>query len=106
MSYTMAQQLEELVADRLGVFLKKSGSAVTGMPVAPPVDIRADSLGNPYHQQEVLDYLFKPHPEEYRGFIKGELHHGKVSVVYYRFKVGVQVCAQPENYLAGAMEVR
>lgn len=85
----MSFVLEELVVNEKGVFLKPEhgGKAVMVTPVGRIVDIRTDGLGNPYHKPEVVDYMFKAHPDEIRGFITGAPHDHKISIQYYACRV-------------------
>ncbi|MDO8656791.1 MAG: hypothetical protein Q7K45_06140 [Nanoarchaeota archaeon] len=81
--------LEELVVNEKGVFLtpEHGGQAVITTPVCYPTEIRVDGLGNPSHKPEVVDYLFRKHPDEIRGFTKGPEHDHKAPVQYFACKV-------------------
>ncbi len=81
--------LEELVVNDEGVFLKPEhgGQAVIAIPVGYPIEIRVDSLGNPCHKLPVVDYLFRAHPDEIRGFATGPQHDHKASIQYYACRV-------------------
>ena len=81
--------LEELVVNEKGVFLtpEHGGKAVIVTPVGYIAEIRVDALCNPCHKQPVLDYLFRTHPYEIRGFTKGVPHDHKAPIQYYACKV-------------------
>ncbi len=81
--------LEELVVNEKGVFLtpEHGGQAVLVTPVGYIAEIRIDALGNPCHKPLVLDYLFRGHPYEIRGFTKGVPHDHKAPIQYYACRV-------------------
>ena len=85
----MESVLEELVVNEKGVFLtpEHGGQAVITTPVCYPAEIRVDGLGHPCHKILVIDYLFRKHPDEIRGFTKGPEHDHKASVQYFACKV-------------------
>ena len=93
----MSFVLEELVVNEKGVFLKPEhgGKAVIVTPVGRIVDIRTDGLGNPHHKPEVVDYVFKEHPDEIRGYITGIVHEHKASIQYYACRVKGDGSGQP-----------
>ncbi len=91
--------LEELVVNENGVFLtpEHGGKEVTITPVSGIADIRVDGLGHPYHKPQVIDYLFRKHPDEIRGFTKGPPHDHKASIQYYACRVKEEGSGQPPS---------
>lgn len=82
--------LEELVVNENGVFLKPEHGGkevVIITPVGGIAEIRVDGLGNPFHKPPVIDYLFRTHPDDIKGFITGIPHDHKASIQYYVCRV-------------------
>lgn len=85
----MGAVLEELVVNERGVFLKPEhgGKAVMAVPIGYPAHIRVDNLGRPHHIPQVIEYVFRKHPDEIRGFTITRPHDHQASIRYYACKI-------------------
>ncbi|MBI2146501.1 hypothetical protein HYU22_04120 [Candidatus Woesearchaeota archaeon] len=108
--------LEELVADRAGIFHKRMGYAVTVCPVSPPVLVPLKQ-GRLTHDSERLEQLFSAYEDDRlpgRGYVAGP--HALVGpfgqrealVQYYRYRVGVlsPEFDLPERYVGATISFR
>lgn len=81
--------LEELVSDRVAIFLKQHGSAVTVVPFLEPKLVPVGRLGKIMHPTVIVnDPQFNSRGWK-QGYTTGEMVGEKVMVQYYRYKVGV-----------------
>ena len=82
-------ELEELVSDPVGIFLKQQCSAVTVIPFQEPQLIPVDSSENITHPSSIVDAPMFNQQGWNCGYTRGEKIGEKTIVQYYRYKVGV-----------------
>lgn len=81
--------IEELVSDRVAIFLKQQGSAVTMVPFREPMMVQLDLGGNVRHPGKIIaDPQFNRKGWK-QGYTLGEIIGERVMVQYYRHKVEI-----------------